>query len=231
MEARAQRSRRRPAFVVALNDHRVRIDVMRDLEGVIPDVTASRILSSAVLPEFTTGNYYKGINQGLDRIFSRIEAAGLPAPGETPKKSNNFLYDEDEALWDQPWIAVFFIGFVLTMMLRQILGKKSAPIAGLAVGGLAWFIMQSWVAGLIIGLGVVIVSLCVPTEVLEAGARRTERMYRTSRRYRSGGFGGFGGGFGGGGGFGDGGIGGGMGGGSGSGGGGDSAGGGASGSW
>lgn len=226
-------------FVVAVNDHRVRIDVMRALEGIIPDVTASRILNEAVLPAFKTNNYYQGINQGLNRIFARIEAGNLPAPDAKSSDEGNWnIYDPDEALWDQPWVAVIFIGFVITMMLRELMGRKSAPIAGLAVGGLSAFIMQSLTAGIIIALAVVVIAMCIPSAVLEAGARRTARMYSQDRRYRSrnngggiGGFGGFGSGGGFGGGFGDGGGIGGMGGGAGSGGGGDSAGGGASGSW
>ena len=41
-------------FIVALKEHRVRIDVFRALEGAIPDVTASRILNEAVIPDFKT---------------------------------------------------------------------------------------------------------------------------------------------------------------------------------
>lgn len=226
-------------FVVALNDHRVRIDVNRALEGAIPDVMASRVLNETVLPQFKTDNYYQGITQGLDRIFALIQKEDLPKPDPSKWGVQEEDYDGDGPLWDQPWVAIIFIGFVASMMLRELLGKKSIPIAGIAIGGFGAFVMQSIVAGIIIAIIVMVLNLIIPTKVLEAGARRTERMYRTDRRYqnirRRGGFGGgFGdggfGGFGGGGGIG-GGIGGGMGGGAGSGGGGDSAGGGASGGW
>lgn len=172
----------------------------------------------------------------MDKVFTLIEDAKLPAP-QKKRAEANILYDPAEALWDEPWVAVLFIGFVITMMLRELMGRKSAPLAGLAVGGLAAFIMQSLFAGIVIALIVVVIAMCIPTAVLEAGARRTAKMYGTDRRYRGkrgggddgfGGFGGFGGG-----GFGGGGFGGGMGGGAGSGGGGggDAAGGGASGGW
>lgn len=224
-------------MIIAVNDHRIRIDVMRALEGAIPDVAASRIITDVMAPQFRNDNYYQGISQALDKVFTLIENAKLPAP-ERKKTQANILYDPDEALWDQPWIAVIFIGFVITMMLRELMGRKSAPLSGLAVGGLAAFIMQSITAGIVIALIVVVLAMCIPTSVLEAGAKRTAKMYGQDRRYRGrgrggdGGFGGFGG-FGGGGfggGFGDGGMGG-MGGGAGSGGGGDAAGGGASGGW
>lgn len=219
-------------FVVALNDHRVRIDVMRALEGAIPDVTAYRILQEAVLPAFAANNYYEGINKGLDLIFKKIEGEDLPPPAAKNPGSQSVFEMEGDPLWDQPWVAIIFIGFVATMMMRQLLGRKSAPVAGVLVGAFGTFVMQSIVAGIIIGVIVMVASLLIPTSVLEAGARRTARMNnRTNRRFRnSGGFGGFGGGFGGG--FSDGGFGGGgFGGGPSSGGGGDSAGGGASGGW
>lgn len=219
---------------IAVNDHRIRIDVMRALEGAIPDVAASRIITDVMAPNFRQNNYYQGISQALDKVFTLIEDAKLPAP-QKKRSEANILYDPAEALWDEPWVAVLFIGFVITMMLRELMGRKSAPLAGLAVGGLAAFIMQSLFAGIVIALIVVVIAMCIPTAVLEAGARRTAKMYGTDRRYRGkrgggddgfGGFGGFGGG-----GFGGGGFGGGMGGGAGSGGGGDAAGGGASGGW
>lgn len=221
-------------LIVAVNDHRIRIDVMRALEGAIPDVAASRIITDVMAPNFRQNNYYQGISQALDKVFTLIEDAKLPAP-QKKRAEANILYDPAEALWDEPWVAVLFIGFVITMMLRELMGRKSAPLAGLAVGGLAAFIMQSLFAGIVIALIVVVIAMCIPTAVLEAGARRTAKMYGTDRRYRGkrgggddgfGGFGGFGGG-----GFGGGGFGGGMGGGAGSGGGGDAAGGGASGGW
>lgn len=169
------------------------------------------------------------LNNGADMpTFRKMMAEGAST-------LENRSIDPAEALWDEPWVAVLFIGFVITMMLRELMGRKSAPLAGLAVGGLAAFIMQSLFAGIVIALIVVVIAMCIPTAVLEAGARRTAKMYGTDRRYRGkrgggddgfGGFGGFGGG-----GFGGGGFGGGMGGGAGSGGGGDAAGGGASGGW
>ncbi len=214
-------------FIVAVKDRQARIDVMRALEGAIPDVAAYQILQEDVFPSFMKDNYYEGIDKGLDGIFKLIENEQLPAPGKEEEKSSPF---GSGALWDQPWIAIIFIGFVITMMMRQLLGMKSAPVAGVLVGALGWFIMQSWLAGLIIAVIVTVINLLIPTSLLEAGARRTARMYnRKDRRFRGNGRDGFGGGFGGGGdGSGDSG---GSGGGASSGGGGDSGGGGASGSW
>ena len=116
-------------LIVAVNDHRIRIDVMRALEGAIPDVAASRIITDVMAPNFRQNNYYQGISQALDKVFTLIEDAKLPAP-QKKRSEANILYDPAEALWDEPWVAVLFIGFVITMMLRELMGRKSAPLAG-----------------------------------------------------------------------------------------------------
>lgn len=54
-------------LIVAVNDHRIRIDVMRALEGAIPDVAASRIITDVMAPNFRQNNYYQGISQALDK--------------------------------------------------------------------------------------------------------------------------------------------------------------------
>src|SRR4051812_16593144 len=49
-------------LTVAKNDHKVRIDVGRGLEGPIPDVAGARIIREYVTPKFRAGDFYGGIN-------------------------------------------------------------------------------------------------------------------------------------------------------------------------
>jgi uncharacterized protein len=39
------------------------------LEGVIPDITAKRIVDVEMIPNFKSGNYYAGLNSAVDRIM------------------------------------------------------------------------------------------------------------------------------------------------------------------
>ena len=80
---------------------------MRALEGAIPDVAASRIITDVMAPNFRQNNYYQGISQALDKVFTLIEDAKLPAP-QKKRSEANILYDPAEALWDEPWVAVLF---------------------------------------------------------------------------------------------------------------------------
>ena len=140
---------------------------MRALEGAIPDVAASRIITDVMAPNFRQNNYYQGISQALDKVFTLIEDANFRRRRKSVQKPI-FFTTRRKPFWDEPWVAVLFIGFVITMMLRELMGRKSAPLAGLAVGGLAAFIMQSLFAGIVIALIVVVIAMCIPTAVLEA---------------------------------------------------------------
>ncbi len=65
--------------LVATADKKVRIEVGRGLEGVIPDAQAKRIIDEAMVPPFRQGKYAAGINAGLDRIQALIVAGQKPA--------------------------------------------------------------------------------------------------------------------------------------------------------
>ena len=67
-------------IVVAKNDRRVRIEVAKALEGAIPDLAASRIISESVTPAFKAGDFAGGLNAAVDRIAARIGGEGCPSP-------------------------------------------------------------------------------------------------------------------------------------------------------
>jgi uncharacterized protein len=43
------------------------------LEGVIPDLTADAILNNELIPNFKTGNYYRGLDEATNAIFRAAE--------------------------------------------------------------------------------------------------------------------------------------------------------------
>ena len=57
-------------FLIAKNDRKMRIEVGYGLEGVLPDVTANRIIRENVAPAFREGKFAEGINAGVDRIIA-----------------------------------------------------------------------------------------------------------------------------------------------------------------
>ena len=49
----------------------VALSVGYGLEGVIPDITASRIIRNEIIPSFQQGNYYIGINKATNVLMDR----------------------------------------------------------------------------------------------------------------------------------------------------------------
>src|SRR4029434_327178 len=63
-------------FLIAKNDRKMRIEVGYGLEGVLPDVTANRIIREDVAPAFREGKFAAGINAGVDRIIAVVGGGG-----------------------------------------------------------------------------------------------------------------------------------------------------------
>jgi uncharacterized protein len=63
-------------LIVAKDDHKLRIEVGYGLEGSIPDAVASRIIEETIVPAFKAGDFYQGIDAGVDRIIRA--AQGVP---------------------------------------------------------------------------------------------------------------------------------------------------------
>ncbi|MGH8821198.1 MAG: TPM domain-containing protein, partial [Rhodoferax sp.] len=73
-------------LLVAKDDHRVRIEVAKTLEGAIPDLAADQIIQDAITPAFKRGDFAGGLNGGLDQIIGLINGEPLPAP--TPQSAS-----------------------------------------------------------------------------------------------------------------------------------------------
>lgn len=76
-------------LLVAKNDHRVRIEVGRDLEGAITDVASAQIIRETITPKFRSGDFYGGIHDALDALTRLIDGETLPPPGGDDGKHGN----------------------------------------------------------------------------------------------------------------------------------------------
>lgn len=195
-------------LIVAKDDHKVRIEVGRGLEGVLTDALSNRILDETVKPEFRQGDFYGGIDAGLEQMMKVIQGEPLPPP---------------ERQW-QPGrrghgggllLPLLFAVFAGSVVLRGIFGRTlGSVLTGTGAGLLVWIAGYALALAGLASIGAFLFTLL-------GGLGRGSGW---SSGGFGGGWGGFGGGLGGG-------LGGGFGGGGFSGGGGGFAGGGASGSW
>lgn len=178
-------------FVIAKDDHRVRIAPAKTLEGAIPDLMAKRIIDQAVTPAFRKGDFAGGIGAGVDQILARIAGEDLPLPPSGASSKQGFQ------AFDLLVLLVFAVP-ILSGVLRGIFGNKLGTLlTGVGAGALGWIITSVfWIAlgaGLL-GLAVALFAQVLPTS---SGASRGGRG-----DWGGGGFGGgSGGGLGGGGGF------------------------------
>jgi uncharacterized protein len=121
-------------LLVARDDRKVRIEVGYGLEGALPDATANRVIEEYVVPRFRAGDYYGGIDAGVDRIIGVIEGESLPAPAARSRANgsgglSNLL----------PLLLIFAV--VGGSVLRRVFGRVGGAFAtaGL-VGVVTWFI-------------------------------------------------------------------------------------------
>jgi uncharacterized protein len=163
-------------LVVAKNDRALRIEVGYGLEGALNDATANRIIREAIVPRFREGDFYGGINAGVDRMIRVIDGEPLPEPASpAPQAGGGF---------GQSLPILLILAMVVGGLLRRMLGRTvGSAAAGGAVGAVAWLLVGAVSIAVMAGILAFIVTL------VGGGA---------GRRY----YGGFPGGFGGGGGLG-----------------------------
>ena len=182
-------------LVIAKNDRKLRIETRYGLEGPMPDAVAKRIIAEVITPLFKHGDFYGGIDAGVDRKVTVVDGEPLPAP--QPQG-----YNDDSWLSALP--LVILLAFVSGAIFRAIFGRFfGSIIAGGVTGLVTWVILSVMGVAAIAGILAFMFNLF-------AGA--VSPMNGWSNRGRGGGmgggwgggssgdFGGGGGGFGGGGG-------------------------------
>jgi uncharacterized protein len=170
-------------LVVAKDDRALRIEVGYGLEGALNDATAARIIREVIVPRFREGDFYGGINAGLDRMMRVIDGEPLPAPSRSAPGGEGGVMQLLPVLL----IGALVVGGVLRALLGRFLG---AAATGGAVGFVAWMLAGALGIALLAGVLAFVFTLM--------GA-----MGRRGGYYGGfpGGFRGGGGGWGGGGGF------------------------------
>ncbi len=141
-------------IVVARDDHRIRIEVAKALEGAIPDLAARQIIDRSIAPGFKRGDYAGGLSAGIDALVARIEGEHLPAPESRSARDASGFDWQDLALFF--FIAVPIVGGVLTAVLGRKLG---AFVTAAGAGGVAW----------VLGAGVVLAAVAALVAMMLVG--------------------------------------------------------------
>lgn len=165
-------------LLIAKQDRTMRIEVGYGLEGVIPDVTAGRVIREYITPSFRQGDFYAGIDSGVQRLIALINGELLPPPSWSQGES--FVEDDIGGLFMFSLFSIFFVNSFASLLGRFV----TSVIAGGIVAGVVFMTGYALTFYVVAGIVAFLFSLIF--------------LGNRSSSYRDGG--GFGGGFGGGGG-------------------------------
>ena len=168
-------------IVLALEDREVRIEVGYGLEGVLPDLIASRIIREDMVPHLKRGEVYLALNAAVDRIIRVVDGEPLPPPPQDePSGTGGGL--------GNVFPIVLMIALVGGAFLRRIFGSFLGAGATGGLAGLFVFLMTR-------ALGIAIVAGAIAFFFSLLGGGGGGGLTRGRRgTWGGGGFGGWGGG-------------------------------------
>lgn len=171
-------------LIIAKNDHRLRIEVGYGLEGVLTDALCNRIMSETITPAFRQGNFYGGIDSGLDQMMRLIQGEPLPPPEHQWQSGQ---HRGNSSVLPLLFFAVLIGSAVLRAMFGRTLGSA---LTGAFTGILVWLTAH---ALLFAGLAALAAFLFAMLSGLARGTGWAS--YPRTGGGLGGGWGGFGGGF------------------------------------
>lgn len=131
-------------LLVAKDDRKMRIEVGYGLEGAIPDLYAKRIISEIISPKFKQGDFYGGLDAGLNSLIGLIEGEALPAPSVA--NSNGM------GVMDMLPILMFG-GLITGLFLRSMFGTFfGSALNGGLIGALIWVLGVALFGAAILGV-------------------------------------------------------------------------------
>ena len=150
-------------LVVAKDDRTLRIATAKAVEGAIPDLIAHRIIEGVITPRFKQGEFYAGLDAGVEQILARLKGEELPLPPAQAASGPGINGEE----------LLIFIGLaapVITRVLRSILGRVLGSLAATAiVGGIAWSFTGSVFIALAAALLALVMGLLMANRPVRGG--------------------------------------------------------------
>jgi uncharacterized protein len=114
-------------LIVAKNDRTLRLEVGYGLEGAIPDAVAKRVIAETITPYFKAGDFYGGIDAGVQQLMRLIEGESLPAPGASHGR-------DTEGVFTFLIIGGIVAGWLLSLMMSRPAAGAIAALGSGAVG-------------------------------------------------------------------------------------------------
>lgn len=130
-------------LLVAKQDRKIRIEVAKALEGAIPDLMASRVISQGIAPRFREGDFVGGLDAGIDQLSGLIRGEQLPAPQSVQHDGSTFQ-------WMDLAVFLFFASAVAGSMARRAFGTRMGSLlVGAGCGAVVFYVTKTWWLALI----------------------------------------------------------------------------------
>lgn len=127
-------------LLIAKADRKLRIEVGYGLEGALTDATSASIIRNDITPSFKQGDFYGGINKGVDAIIA-VTKGEYAADKKNPKGSGDMCAGV-------PFFVILIFGiiffFIITSIIRNSMGRgKSIYNSKSGWKAVPWFIPTS----------------------------------------------------------------------------------------
>ncbi|MHB0916509.1 MAG: TPM domain-containing protein [Thiobacillus sp.] len=116
-------------LIVAKDDRKLRLEVGYGLEGAIPDAIARRVIAETITPHFKAGDYYGGIDAGVQQLMRVIEGEPLPAPSQARS-------DGDDGAFVMLIVGGMIAGWLLSLLMGRPAAGGVAALGSGAVGAM-----------------------------------------------------------------------------------------------
>ncbi|WP_454839346.1 TPM domain-containing protein [Pseudomonas hormoni] len=115
-------------LIVARDERRLRIEVGYGLEDRLTDAQSSVIINQVITPAFKTGNFSKGISDGVAAMLVVLGGSPLDEPSTVYDSGGN---QESDFVSRHPGVFVFLVLlFILTIFVLQMFGILPAGRGG-----------------------------------------------------------------------------------------------------
>src|SRR5579872_899770 len=105
-------------LLIAMNDHKMRIETGYGLEGALPDAICSQIIRDVITPKFRENDFYGGVSDGIDAIMQATKGE-FKGTSQTTQPRNSKETARDAFLLIKLGILLLFIfGGFFTRHLR-----------------------------------------------------------------------------------------------------------------
>jgi len=106
-------------LILAQAERKVRIEVGMGLQGVLPDITAGRIIRELMRPHLKAGDFDRGVSAGVDGIMAATRGEFTASPKDASRKPDRKSSSPTTL-------------FLLTAVAAVILGSFSRVLGGVA---------------------------------------------------------------------------------------------------